>query len=153
MVPPQGVLVVEVVTKFHEEESEGVGVGAADVHCVEEVPGAAECSDDVDPFRPLEGYGLVLAACPDPPMLPMVSVPDDRLVDADEGVTLVQALDVLGGCYLPLELGSWCVVQMRDGLDPPIGRADPLPQVLAYPRTCHRKGTPSLEDLLKISKS
>lgn len=134
---PLRILAVEMPTQLGQEECEGVRVGDSNVHCVEQLAGAAERSNHVEAGYLAAGGDLVPLVLLHPPMLAMVGEPDDRLVDINDSVATVEEVDKLGSRELSLELGSGMVMDELDRLDLAICGSERTPQVAAKPGPTH----------------
>ena len=64
----------------------------------------------------------------------------------------MQALDVLGSCELPLELGCREVLHGSDGLEQPVGGTQSLSQVATQPWSTHPESTLGTEVTLHFLK-
>ena len=75
--PPLGVLSIKMDTQLGQEETEGIRIGVSNVDCIQELPCTAQSSDDIDTLKTTGSGPLVLLVPLHPPMLTVVSEPDD----------------------------------------------------------------------------
>ena len=119
--PPIVVLSIQMVNKFAKEESKREAIGLAEIATVEDLVVVADPSDDVKLAESLAMGDQVVNTFDQPTSPPRICGSEVTFIDVDDSQTSLHSFDVLCGCILPLELGSWIILVSVDLLDRPIG--------------------------------
>jgi hypothetical protein len=100
------------LNQLDHEEQEGVRIVLASIDCEVEITHIADTSYDIKLAWSLSHCGFVLDALNQPASLTMLCNGDDTLIHIYDSVIVLNILDVVSSCILPLQKRVKIVIQL-----------------------------------------
>lgn len=143
---------VKVFTQLSQEETEGIAIGLTNIDCIEQLTSTAQSCYCIHIVYPVACGHLIQLLSVYPSTLPLVSVPEHRLINIDYAQAIMQCLNKLRCSKLSLELGSKTILQTTNGLDPSVCGIQFTPEVIANKWFAHSKLALLSESLLECTQ-